>query len=644
MGSRFTSPAADVRDMPEVLLSGHEPDARVSRQELSICFLCYTVGANDPQCKMNLYYALALLVSTAVSATIVVITWRRRAAPGASGLALLTLSFTVWAFTYAIRWISASEPAQYFWLNATYFGVVTTPFFFTIFALQFTNRTHWLTRRNLILLSIEPLLTLVLLWTDNWHGLFYGGLRSTGAILNGGPWFWFNLIYSYVLNFMMLGLFIQAYWRASHLYRRQAGLVLVGVLIPFLGNMLSLGGFNPFPDLDLTPIMFIISGLVYAYGLFSNQLMDVLPIARDKLMEDMRDGLIVLDVQNRIVDINPAAQEMSGISSGWIGKPAQTAFAAWADLGDIYSATVETRMEIRISQTPPRDVEIRLSPLFNARKNLNGRLILLQDITVRKQAEETIRSYAADLERRVEERTAELVAANRAKDAFLAAASHELRTPLSAIMGSSGILLEGLRGPLNQKQAESIQVIETSAARLLSLVNDIMDVAILETGKIDLYPATVRVEDICQASLRLGNEAAARKSQTVTYVPAIGDPVIKTDQKRLNQILNNLLSNAVKFTPVGGKITLQVETDEVNHLIQFSISDSGIGILPQDMEKLFKPFVQIDNKLSRQYEGTGLGLAITKKLVDLLGGNIQVKTEAGQGSCFIITLPEDFQS
>ncbi len=341
---------------------------------------------------MNLDYALTLIISTAISAAIALIAWRRRAAPGASGLALLMLSFTVWSLTYAIRWMSSTQTAQYFWLDATYFGAVTVPLFLTVFTLQFTNRAHLLTRRNLILLSIEPVLTLLLLWTDHWHGLFYGGFRSTGTILNGGPWFWFNVLYSYTLNFMMLGLFIQAYRRASLLFRRQAGIILAGVLIPFVGNAISLGGLNPFHDLDLTPILFIVSGLVYAFGLFRYQLMDVLPVARGQLIENMRDGLIVLDAQNRIVDINPAAQEMTGVSSSEVGKSAGITFSAWPGLAEIYSAVIETHTEISVSQNPPRDLEVRVSPLFDLQQNLSGQLIVLRDITERKQAEVALRA------------------------------------------------------------------------------------------------------------------------------------------------------------------------------------------------------------------------------------------------------------
>ena len=169
--------------------------------------------------------------------------------------------------------------------------------------------------------------------------------------MKGGPWFWFNIFYSYILNIIMLG-FVYTGISACFPFVSMAGKRYFGcVLIPFVGNAISLGGLNPFHDLDLTPILFIVSGMVYAYGLFRYQ-MDVLPIARDKLFEDMLDGLIVQDVQNRIVDINLVAQEMTGVSSSWIGKSAELAFAEWPGLAEIYNTANEMSIEICVPQDP----------------------------------------------------------------------------------------------------------------------------------------------------------------------------------------------------------------------------------------------------------------------------------------------------
>jgi len=152
----------------------------------------------------------------------------------------------VWTFTYAIRWSVTDIHAQYFWLDATYLGVVTLPYFLIIFAIQSTHREYLLTRRNLILLAIEPVLTLFILWTDDLHGLFYAGMRTTGTILNGGPWFWFNVIYIYTIYLLMVIFFLWEYLHASHLYRRQTGTILIGFLLPWVGNVISFSKILPF--------------------------------------------------------------------------------------------------------------------------------------------------------------------------------------------------------------------------------------------------------------------------------------------------------------------------------------------------------------------------------------------------------------
>ncbi len=315
-------------------------------------------------------------------------TWKRRAAPGAIGLMLFMFAGVIWAATYALRWMMAEPAAQLFWLDATYFGVAFYTTFLIIFALQFTGRSALLTRRNLALLTIVPLVTLVLLWTDKWHGLFFGGQHNTGTILSGGPWFWFFVAYVYLQIIIIIGLFVQAYWRASSLYRMQTGAVLIGSCLPVAGNILSLAGFVPFPNLDITPFIFSISGLVYAYGLFGFRLLDIVPVARHKMVEEMLDGVIVLDANQRIVDINPAVQGLIGISSSAIGQPSGAVLNALLHLDQAGDPTAANLIELRVSENPPRDIELQILPLLDHRQRMTGRLLILHDITARKQAEE----------------------------------------------------------------------------------------------------------------------------------------------------------------------------------------------------------------------------------------------------------------
>jgi len=265
--------------------------------------------------------------------------------------------------------------------------------------------------------------------------------------------------------------------------------------------------------------------------------------------------------------------------------------------------------------------------------------VVMMDISPRKQAEELIRQYTDELEQRVEERTEQLVRASRVKDEFLANMSHELRTPLSGILGGSELLLEGIYEPLNEKQQKTVKIIHASGRYLLELINDILDLAKVESGKFEFHPESVDAHEICQSSLDVINQLADKKSIVIEYAPPPNAVTIFADPKRLKQILINLLNNAVKFTPAKGTVKLEAQADAKASLMRFSITDTGIGIKPEDLRKIFDPFVQVDSSSSRQYEGSGLGLALVEKLVALHGGKVEVQSEIGKGSCFSFTLP-----
>jgi signal transduction histidine kinase/CheY-like chemotaxis protein len=262
------------------------------------------------------------------------------------------------------------------------------------------------------------------------------------------------------------------------------------------------------------------------------------------------------------------------------------------------------------------------------------------------QSDEELRILNSELEQRVAQRTAELNRlnielqhANHVKDEFLASMSHELRTPLNSILGLSETLLEQRRTPLTEHQQNSLQIIESSGKHLLELINDVLDLSKIEAGKFDHYPQVVDVNTLCRSSLAFIREQAMRKSITLNYEEETTVSTIYADPRRLKQIIVNLLTNAVKFTPEGGQVDLQVHGDKKQDLVQFSVSDTGIGIAPDDLKTLFQPFVQVESSLNRQFEGTGLGLALVQKMVDMHGGSVEVESEVGKGSRFTVNLP-----
>lgn len=250
------------------------------------------------------------------------------------------------------------------------------------------------------------------------------------------------------------------------------------------------------------------------------------------------------------------------------------------------------------------------------------------------------------LAQRVQERTAELSRANaelaraaRLKDEFLAGMSHELRTPLNAILGSAEILQSGVFGPLNERQLKFSKNIEESGTHLLTLINDLLDLSKIEAGKMELEIGPVSIEGVGEASQRLIKQLAHKKQLQVTQTVNCPGAIMQADERRLKQMLVNLLSNAVKFTPEGGQIGLEMVADEAEQIVHFTVWDTGIGIAPEDMTRLFQPFVQLDSSLARQYAGTGLGLSLVSRMAELHGGGISLESQVGQGSRFTISLP-----
>jgi two-component system cell cycle sensor histidine kinase PleC len=234
----------------------------------------------------------------------------------------------------------------------------------------------------------------------------------------------------------------------------------------------------------------------------------------------------------------------------------------------------------------------------------------------------------------------EALSAARAKANFLANMSHELRTPLNAVIGFAELLAAGTSGPLTPQQSEYLEDIRGSGSHLLDVINDILDLSKADAGKIELEREDIHVADFLRSTARLMASTASSKSLdfTVDIAPEMAKIGVNADRRRLRQVLLNLLSNAIKFTEPGGAVSLGAAVAEHGALELF-VKDSGIGIAPDDMDKVFTPFEQADGSLARKYEGTGLGMALVKALIDLHQGKVTLQSGLGQGTCVTVSLP-----
>jgi PAS domain S-box-containing protein len=386
------------------------------------------------------------------------------------------------------------------------------------------------------------------------------------------------------------------------------------------------------------------------------------------LLDSTGEGIYGVDLEGRCMFINPAGLEMLGYSaaSQVLGtdihqlihhtRPDGTAYPieacrALQTYRNGRSSHVDDEMFWR-SNGKGFPVEYRSYPIRHDGW-LIGAVVTFTDITERKRTEAALREAHAELAKekamladRVKERTAELRRTNeelahtaQAKDEFLAAMSHELRTPLTTIIGISETLADHLYGPLDDKQVKAVNTIQESANHLLELINDVLEVAKAGAGKMKMVFDIVPVEQLCEASLRLVLPATRRRRLQVSSKIDPQVLAVHADGRRLKQLLVNLLDNAAKFAPEGGSIGLEVTGDAAQKRVRFTVWDTGIGIAEDRLDKLFKPFVQLDSALSRQYRGTGLGLALVHRMAGLLGGRVSVQSRPGEGSRFHVDLP-----
>ncbi|MGD0282948.1 MAG: response regulator, partial [Dissulfurispiraceae bacterium] len=393
------------------------------------------------------------------------------------------------------------------------------------------------------------------------------------------------------------------------------------------------------------------------------------------VLDHSADIIMTTNINTEIVEFNSGATRKLGYTKEeivgkkasmlWVNPEERQQVAKMLER-DGYVANYETQLKTK--QGAVIDVSLTLSALRDGDGKLLGTVGISKDITEKKRLEKAVEERNIELqelneklEDKVFERTKELEKANRElersnmlKSRFISTISHELRTPLNSILGFSELLLDEAPGPLTERQKRHITNIYSSGTHLLQLINNVLDIAKIESGKIELHYESFLISHAVAEVESVIRSLADKKKQTLVTTTD-GVPFILADKIKFKQILYNLLSNAVKFTPEGGTITLHAEVvnadnlpvqarnlavySDKNDFIKLSVKDTGIGIKHEDLERVFSEFEQGDSSLSRKYEGTGLGLALSKRLVEVHGGEIYVESEEGVGSTFTIIMP-----
>lgn len=340
-------------------------------------------------------YSIILAVSALAALTVYIIV-RRRNAPGSSALRGMLLGMFIWGFSYALTWAVVPLEQKILWLKIMYVGVIMIPGPFLIFTLRITHRNNWVTFRNVALLFIEPTLVLAIVWfaPQSFFETIEAATRDGYVFMEvqRGTWFWVNLAYSYGLVLLAFTLLAVSYRNANSFFKKQYLMILLGSIVPFAFSVYTHFRFGSSAEPDYSPAAFGISGIVYAYAIFRHRFMDVVPVARSRLIEKMSDGVLVLDVQGRIVDVNPAMQNfLDEEPASFLGKNVSDVLNIWNESTEHLLTGLETRTELRLPRKPSRYLDLRVTPLYDDDQNLSGRLIIFRDVTDRKEVEKDLR-------------------------------------------------------------------------------------------------------------------------------------------------------------------------------------------------------------------------------------------------------------
>jgi PAS domain S-box-containing protein len=580
-------------------------------------------------------FAILPLLAATISIVVIALVWPRRAVPLVRAFIALMAGTVVWAVFSALDISSAALPAKLLFNRLQYAGIIPIPFALLAFALLYAGAERWLTWRVFALPAAMQAVVAAAILTNERHFLVWGvtTVRRDPAgpfFLDAahGPLWYSHVLVSYLLILAATLLIVRSLLRSPPLYRRQAVALLAGVLLPWVASIAYVAERSPLPHVDPTPVAFAFTGLAFWVAITRFQMLDIIPAARDAVLEYMADAVVVLDAERRVVDANPAALRL-------IGRPATAVTGRFLSellpdqepLIARFRELSEAATEITVDRGGgPQHYDMRLSPVRDRRGRVTGLVIVLRDIGAQRRA-------AAELQRAKEE----AVEASRAKSAFLANMSHELRTPLNAIIGYAELVEEDLAAE-RADLADDVRRIGVAGQHLLTLINDILDLSKIEAGRMELHLEPVALTPLLR---EVADEMAPLAQQRGNRLELHLDGELGTllaDRTRVRQVLLNLLSNAVKFTE-GGLVELRASRAAGSPFAIVQVCDTGIGMTEAQVARLFQPFSQADSSTTRRYGGTGLGLAISRHFCRLMGGEITVESVYGRGSAFTVCLP-----
>jgi len=581
-------------------------------------------------------YIVALLMISVIGSGLMVLGWIKRQQPMGKSYSGLMMVITIWIILFAIvlslpEYIKAVSALEYLTMLAL-------PVVWLVFAFNFAGIKFWATPGGIVIMLIIPVLLFLgsildpncpLLFN---HYVFFQ--QSHQPPTADGTKLWLITHIVVALAYFILGtyLVLKKINQSPQIQSKQAFVLSMGILVPWIGNITFIFRISSvFPQLDLAPFVFVLAGSLLAWGLFYKRFDSILRMAQETMIERMTDGVIILDNQSWILDMNISAQKIfMTTKTGMIGQPVQGLFKVCPELYPFVRETSKKNQDITIPQgNKKRFYNLNISPIYASKGILAGKIFLFKEIT---ELKETVKRWE-DAKNKAE-------GADALKTAFLANMSHEIKTPMNAIIGFSNLLND--EETTEAERVEFVDYIRNSGSSLLRLIDDIIDISKLDADQIVLKQESFLLR-------RLLSELYAQFSEEVeilgkhsleliiNHENTMSDIAIIGDKDRLRQVLSNLIDNAIKFSD-SGKIEFGYTMNDSRQL-EFYVTDSGIGIPYEKQEVIFQRFGRVATSTRQDYRGTGLGLTLSKALVKLFNGRIWVQSTYGKGTSFYFTHP-----
>lgn len=553
----------------------------------------------------------------------------RRSMPGGRWFIFLLLAAAHWAYFEALSLSINDENYTLLFDKIKLMGSqIVAPLWFS-FVIAYTNKEHHLTLYRQMALWIIPLAGILLGFTSDFNHLLFINVETIsrdGRLLllaKWGIWGKISTIYAYILISSSLMILIYTLIFSLRRYRLQIGLLLASCIIPFMFDIIGNVKISDSAGIDFTPLAFSISGVLLALNIFSMKLFDVVPVAYQKLFQSMNHGVIVLDADRQIIDMNHVSKKLLGGNQLKIGEPVTSLEFLKQRAEAVFNRQKEIMTDFHL--TDNYWISLTTTPLYFKKNVFAGYLCIIQDISLRKRAEEQIRKNSEQLKK-----------LNDDKDKFFSIIAHDLKSPFQFIKGYIDLLQNDYELHTDLQRKQLLQGVDSAVDSSLRLLNNLLDWGMIQTEKLVCNPGSTDVKLLCIELLEQFSGLAEKKGIALQLV---SEQIAEAfcDENMVSAILRNLVSNAHKFTRPGGKITISYQGN--NGEVRIIIQDNGVGIPQQKLERLFKVSEKVSTPGTLNETGTGLGLILCKELALLNRGDVLVESKEGEGSTFILILP-----